>query len=40
MQYLKFIKRNDINFFFVNLIVKFHANIVPTYLHKTSNYKN
>ena len=40
MQFLKLIKHNEINFFFINLIVKLYPNIVPIYLHKTSNYKN
>ena len=40
MQFSKLIKRNQINFFVINLIVKFYANIVPIYLHKTCNYKN
>ena len=35
MQFLKFIKRNEINFFFINLIVKYYANnIVPIYCVK------
>ena len=40
MQFLKLIKRNKINFCFINQIVKICANTNPIYLHKTSNYKN
>ena len=29
MQFLKLNKRNKINFLFINLIVKFYANVVP-----------
>ena len=36
MQLLKFITCNEIDFFFIKLIVKFYANIVLNYLHKTS----
>ena len=40
MQFLKFIKRNEINFSFINLTVKFYANIVPIYFNKTIDFKN